>query len=347
MRRVVLIEDEAALRASLVRGLGADPELHVVGAGTFAEGMQLIDSTTPDLVLSDLNLPDRSGIELVGELGKRKLHIPVVFMSAYLSDYCNQIPRNAGIEVVEKPVSLSDLREVLHAQLSRTRYSPFSVADYLQLASMGRHSVCIIVHDCHAERQGEIVIVDGQLWSAQDEEGDGSAAFQRLVLAPSTNIVCEGLGQEHGSKEISADLQGLLLDALRTKDEHGREEASKTAIAGPNDQSAGEEPSVTQTPEESSVDSSALLVQDDEAVIGVDALPATTEPTDRTATEAAIEATALEGILAEAGEAILDNAYPLAFNLLLAAKQIAPNHAQVIMNLNRLTELGYTPTEED
>ncbi|MBK8412533.1 MAG: response regulator [Sandaracinaceae bacterium] len=144
MKRVLVIEDEVVLRTSVVRGLNRVTGLHVVGAGTLGDALAAIDEETPDLILSDLDLPDRSGVELIGELGRRGLSVPVVFVSAFVRAFSPQIPRHVDVHVLEKPVPLEQLRQVVRERLKiNAGATPFGPADYVQLACMGRHSVHI------------------------------------------------------------------------------------------------------------------------------------------------------------------------------------------------------------
>jgi DNA-binding response OmpR family regulator len=215
--RVLIIEDEAMLRSSMARSLGRVSNVEVLTAATLGEGLGVIDATPPALILSDIDLPDRSGLELIGELGRRNLRLPIVFISAYLTAYRAQIPRHANIEVLEKPVGIEELREVVRRHLSvvssPSGLTPFGVADYLQLAGMGRHSVIIEVHG-----RGTIVVKDGVLWSSKDAQGEGEEAFYRLALLHA-DVTCQALQDDPGPRTMKGGAEELLLEAARRSDE--------------------------------------------------------------------------------------------------------------------------------
>ncbi len=66
MATVLLVEDEVRTRARLGRALRAAPELELAAsAASVAEGRAALDEQTPDVLLTDLGLPDGSGIELI------------------------------------------------------------------------------------------------------------------------------------------------------------------------------------------------------------------------------------------------------------------------------------------
>lgn len=216
--RVLVVEDEPMLLASVVKGLGRLPGVEVVGASSVSAAVVELGVRAPAIVISDIDLPDRSGIELLGELGARGLKPHVVFVSAYVKAYRAQIPPHAGVEVLEKPVSLETLRALVtqHVAHPPATSSPFGVADYLQLASLGRHSVVL---ELSGAVLGRICVVDGEAWSATDPHGEGMDAFRRLALAPDVLVQCQTLSGEPGPRSLSGSCESLLLEVARLQDE--------------------------------------------------------------------------------------------------------------------------------
>jgi CheY-like chemotaxis protein len=343
MRRILIIEDEAVLRSSLVRGLAAQRDWIVVGASTVADGLRAIDEAPPDILLTDIDLPDRSGLELLGELGQRGLTIPVVFMSAYLKAYGAQIPRHANVHVLEKPVGLEQLRTVVRSRLGGdVSTSPFSLPDYLQLACMGQHSVRITVPD----HEGEVIVYRGVLWTARDTKGEGKPAFQRLALSDSMAVHCDALEGSPPPRTVDEDWQRLLLDTARLTDEGVDFDQEAILLdngaegeAGAPAEAPAEAP--TEAPTEAPVEASADSADDMEpardlthAVLGSDLLEV------ETTFSTAKGPSPLEIELERAAEAILDKDYVAARAALTAAAALAPEDPRVVANLRRLDELG-------
>lgn len=82
--RVVVVDDHPIVRAGLRAVLAESPELEVVGdAGTAAEALAVCQRTEPDVVLLDMRLPDRSGIEVCRELKLRRPEAKVLFLTSY------------------------------------------------------------------------------------------------------------------------------------------------------------------------------------------------------------------------------------------------------------------------
>jgi DNA-binding response OmpR family regulator len=62
-----------------------------------------------DLLLSDVVLPDRSGLELADQLGAERPHLKVLFVIAYGNDAALPGVLDASREVLEKPFGPKDL----------------------------------------------------------------------------------------------------------------------------------------------------------------------------------------------------------------------------------------------
>lgn len=226
MARILIVEDEDALRAGMVRALSKIPDVQVDAAASVREALALIDQAPPDAVISDLDLPDRIGAELLDELSERGLHLPITFVSAYTRELGALIPRSPLVRIVDKPISLEQLRDIAKSTLANGDSAlppPFGPSDYLQIACMGRHSVVINYreHEQAPVPRGRIVVWHGDLWSAQDGAGHGEAAFRRLVTKPGV-WRCHTLERDPGAREIEAPWEGLLLDAIRAEDEARR-----------------------------------------------------------------------------------------------------------------------------
>jgi len=67
--RILIVDDHPVVRMGLRQMLSQEADLEICGeAGSAAEGLELAEETSPDLVIVDISLPDRSGLELVKQL---------------------------------------------------------------------------------------------------------------------------------------------------------------------------------------------------------------------------------------------------------------------------------------
>lgn len=306
--RVLVVEDEDTLRTSIVRGLSRHLNVPVDGAATLGEALALIDEHPPTVILCDLDLPDRAGIEIIGELGRRGIQAAVTFVSAYTRAFLAQIPKHAGVRVLEKPVTIEQLRTLVREDLGRQSSdapSPFGVADYLQLAAMGGHSVLIEV----AHKQGRIIVVRGELWSATDPLGDGDAAFRRLCLERE-GVRCSTWRDAPGIQNVHGRWEAMLLDEARALDERRRDGVSSDPqeLRVPRTEVIPELPALAITP----------------------AAPAVDTKQER-----------FETLMEEGLSALLTRRYADAWTAFFEASSIDPTDRTVQGNLARLRELGF------
>ena len=119
MKRILIIEDDDAIRTGLCRSFSSDT-LETVGAEDLSSARRLLNSGHFDLLLLDCNLPDGNGIDFCRELMNR-MTIPVIFLTVRDSEIDEVAAFRAGAcDYVKKPFSLMVLRERIAALLERT-----------------------------------------------------------------------------------------------------------------------------------------------------------------------------------------------------------------------------------
>lgn len=97
MTRVLLVDDNGEMRRS-VRTVLADAigDLTVGEAGDAGEALALIERESWQVVVLDLSLPDRSGIETLREIHRRRPALPVLVMSFHSESEYAAAARAAG-----------------------------------------------------------------------------------------------------------------------------------------------------------------------------------------------------------------------------------------------------------
>lgn len=318
MTTLLLIEDEAMLRANVVRALARLPGLEIVDAGSLEEALPLLDRNQPDIIVSDIDLPKRTGIEILGELAIRRMRIPVIFVTGYLRAYGAQIPRHQDIDVLEKPLAMEDLRAAIERRIrpqdSLRPSAPFGVPDYMQLAGMGRHSVVIEV-STRKGVVGSVVMVDGEAWSADDTQGGGTEALRRLAFVADGVVSCRSLTGTPAARNLDASWEWVLMEAARSHDE------------------SGESPSIEIPPVGMPIPASSS----DSGVHSIDGYglgSAEREPADDYAGRA-FERAWDEGI-----SALLKKDHSAALAAFVTAREFKPDDVKVRANIDRLVQMG-------
>ncbi len=81
--KLLLIDDHPIVRAGCLRVLQQREGLEVREADTAAKGLALADEFRPDIVILDLNLPDRRGLDVLADLRARHPASAVIVLSMY------------------------------------------------------------------------------------------------------------------------------------------------------------------------------------------------------------------------------------------------------------------------
>lgn len=115
---IVVIDDEPQIRR-LIRNAFDEMGHEVAEAATAAEGIDLVASKRPALVILDLGLPDRDGLEVCRDL-RTFTAVPIIVLSARHSDREKEALLDAGADdYVTKPFSTLELKARVRAQLRR------------------------------------------------------------------------------------------------------------------------------------------------------------------------------------------------------------------------------------
>jgi len=82
--RLLLVDDHAVVRSGLKMLLDSERDVEIVGeAGTAAEALEVAAQVRPDVILMDIGLPDKSGIEATREIKKRFEKMSVVALTIH------------------------------------------------------------------------------------------------------------------------------------------------------------------------------------------------------------------------------------------------------------------------
>lgn len=114
--KILLIDDSKAMRLIVRRALRqagvADGNIQEATNG--AEGLQAIRVSKPDLVLSDWNMPEMSGIDLCMTLTNEGIKVPFVFVTSEGSAEMRERALSAGaMSLITKPFTADSFKAVL------------------------------------------------------------------------------------------------------------------------------------------------------------------------------------------------------------------------------------------
>ncbi|OZG71481.1 sigma-54-dependent Fis family transcriptional regulator [Hahella sp. CCB-MM4] len=116
-KRVLIVDDEPDIRALIEITLNR-MQLNTVAAENVTQAQEKLASERFDLVLTDMNMPDGNGIDLVAYIQKNHPATPVAVITAYGSiDTAISALKAGAFDFVSKPVDLARLRELVNSAI--------------------------------------------------------------------------------------------------------------------------------------------------------------------------------------------------------------------------------------
>jgi DNA-binding response OmpR family regulator len=149
MARILIVEDEPEMAGGLADNFGYDGhEAHVAVDGE--QGLRMALSLKPDLIILDIMLPKKSGLDVCRELRGSGIATPIIMLTAR----GQEIDKVLGLELgaddyITKPFSLRELLARVKAVLRRAE-PPASAA--LPVAVIGRLQVDFNTTNAHDEK---------------------------------------------------------------------------------------------------------------------------------------------------------------------------------------------------
>src|SRR5262245_41439339 len=124
MATVLVVDDNPVDRHLAGALLAKRPELKVVYADNGRQALALLQEHPPDLILTDLHMPEMDGLELVVEVRKDFPLVPVILMTAYGSEeIAIQALQKGAASYVPKRNLAQDLTDTVENVLSLAQAS--------------------------------------------------------------------------------------------------------------------------------------------------------------------------------------------------------------------------------
>jgi two-component system response regulator DesR len=189
--RIVIAEDQALVLGALAALLGLEADLQVVGrAANGAEALALCHALRPDIVLTDIEMPQMTGLELAARLRDLVLPCKVVIVTTFARSGYLRRALDAGV----RGYLLKDApAETLAGAIRQVHGGGKAVAPELALESWSAGT------DPLSERERQVLRLAG--------EGRTSAEIAKLVhLSEGTvrNYLSEAISKLHAGNRIEA-----------------------------------------------------------------------------------------------------------------------------------------------
>jgi len=168
--RIFVLDDHPITRYGLAQLINHEPDLLVCGeAATAQDALATISSAQPDLVLADITMPGRSGLEFIKDAQVQYPKVPVLVMSMHdESIYAERVLRAGGRGYIMKNQGGEKLLEAMRWVLGGEIYvSPSVSAAVLDVFSRRGNSAGGASLSMLSDREFEVFQLIGQGYSTQ------------------------------------------------------------------------------------------------------------------------------------------------------------------------------------
>lgn len=204
MIRVVLVDDHAMVRRGLRETLAEAGDIEIVGeAGDYASLRSLLRETPVDVLVLDLNLPGRSGIDVLQALAGDERAPRVVVLSQYPEDqYAIRALRNGAMAYLNKTTEPREIVAAVRTVAAGRKHLTPDVAQLLLDTVTGAGSGARHEQLSNRELQTLLMIASGRRLSEIAEA---------LTLSPKTVSVYRARVLEKLGVATNAELASYAL----------------------------------------------------------------------------------------------------------------------------------------
>jgi DNA-binding response OmpR family regulator len=240
--RILIVEDEPGMIELLSVAL-EDEGFLISIAQNGQEGLKKVDTEDPDLIISDVMMPDMNGYEFCEQLRQnpKTASIPFIFLTAKkdVSDRVRGLNLGAD-DYISKPFHVVEVVariKTLMMRVSRTKAAapaqatPESEADFsgylgkmsigelIQTIYMNRKNGRLVLTD--ENRKGELIFNDAYITYAEVDRKRGEEAVYRLLSWKTGQFRFEG-GVVADNPNVRSTAESLLMEGMRRLDEYAR-----------------------------------------------------------------------------------------------------------------------------
>lgn len=234
MKSILIVEDDITYGMMLKTWLGKKG-FQVSSVSSISRAQKHIEAETVDLILSDLRLPDRDGIDLLKWLGEHSLHIPLIIMTSYADiQSAVQAIKLGACDYIAKPVNPDELLKKMDEALKPSSAAPQQAAhssgtdkafvadstvdassDYLEGESDAAKQLYNYVNLVSPTNMS--VLINGASGTGKEYVAQRIHKLSRRARQPFIAIDCGAIPKELAASEFFGHVKGSFTGALTDK----------------------------------------------------------------------------------------------------------------------------------
>ncbi len=229
IKNVLIVDDDKEMLLALKEGFKKYQEsFAVLLAEDGLIALEGLKANVISLVVTDLKMPRMDGFELLAHIMEHYPDIPVIMITGYSTPEMERLAREGGaVGYISKPFLIENLARQIMATLRKeseggTLHSVNS-GMFLQLIEMEQKTCTIRLEDKTSGQKGILFFREGELLDARVNHLKGESAAFKIFSWDEVNLSIQN-GCALTENKIRKELQPLILEAMRQKDETALEE---------------------------------------------------------------------------------------------------------------------------
>lgn len=231
MRSILIVEDDITYGMMLKTWL-EKKGFRVASASSIARAQKHIETESVDLILSDLRLPDKDGIDLLKWLSERGLSIPLIIMTGYADiQSAVQTMKLGACDYISKPVNpdelLKKMEEALNVPFEREENFPQKSiekkssegtslsSDYLEGESDAARQLYNYVKLVSPTNMS--VLINGASGTGKEYVAHRIHQLSKRADQPFVAIDCGSIPKELAASEFFGHVRGAFTGAITDK----------------------------------------------------------------------------------------------------------------------------------
>ena len=216
---ILVVDDEPSMREFL--SILLDKNGYVTrAAASGAEALALLKQRHFDLIISDIRMPDLSGLALLENIKQQDLSIPVVLITAYASPEDAVLAmKNGAYDYVTKPFKVDDILSVITAALgSRQEKTPVKNRDSFA-GIIGNSPEMLKIYDL-IQRIGPTqanVLIYGESGTGKELVAQAIHQHSKVAANAFVPITCSAIPENLIESELFGHAKGSFTGAIANK----------------------------------------------------------------------------------------------------------------------------------
>jgi len=220
MSHILVVDDEQSMR-DFLKILLQKEGYQVDTAKNGDSALKILESSTYDLIISDIRMPGISGLEMLGKVKENYPDLPVIMITAFASpDDAVSAMKNGAFDYISKPFNVDEIKSVIESATSRkdTAQTRENLADSFP-GIIGRSKEMLKIFDIISRiaPTPANVLIYGESGTGKELVAKAIHENSKVDQRSFVPINCSAIPEELMESELFGHVKGAFTGAINDK----------------------------------------------------------------------------------------------------------------------------------